>query len=316
MGGETAVDEEVVELSSEEQAAKDAADAEAQKKADAEAAAKAAGEEGGEAEGFDVIEDGGASASAGRVVPIGTHIKLKQKLKGKVKEARGDADAARSERDLVLLENEQLKEAIAKLQVKPMPKLEDFSGDTAKYEGALRQFITEQAGAAATEAVRKAAPAQQATASEDDDDEAIVGYAERAAKLKAPDFEAAEDAVIAAIGAPAVKHLIGLFDNSEAVVYALGKNAKKLAEIAEQIKKSPTHAIKNLTLYAAKLTLKPRGKAPDPDSADDRRASGGGGADPQKTLDRMRDEVYAKKRPMADVLKFLKDCKGKGIKLE
>jgi len=322
MGGEAAEvidNEDLNELSPEEQAAKARADEEAaaKAKADEDAAAAAAGKDGeGEDQGFEVVEEDGTPAGAGRVVPIGTHIKLKQKLKGKVKEARGEVEAKAQENELLRLQIQQRDEEIARLKQKPLPKVEDFGGDTAKYETAMRQFIAEQAGVAATEAVRKAAPAPQQAADDDADDEVLQAYSERAAKLKAADFEEAEDAVIAAFGQQAVRRIIGLFANSEAVIYALGKNPKKLGELAADLKRSPLHAVKNLTEYASKLQLKPRGKAPEPNSASDTRGSAARGADSQTTLDRMRDEVQAGKRSVDDVLAFKKECRAKGIKVE
>jgi hypothetical protein len=316
MGGETAVDDDV-ELSAEEQAAKAKADEEAaaKAKADEEAAAAAAGEDG-ESEGLEVVEAGATQAS-GRVIPLSAHVKAKGKWKQRVAAATDTAEAERQEKELLRLQLQQRDEEIARLKVpKGPPKRADFETDDA-FDAARAKYDRSQTEALVVETLRKHAPTTPAAGQPVDeaDDAVLDAHYERAAKLKAPDFDAAEDEVIAAIGKDATRQLIKQFDNSEALIYALGKlNPKRLAELQGDLKKDPVRAIVNLTKYASTLQLKPRGKAPDPDSPDERRGTHGSG-DPQKQLDALRAKRAKGEATTDDVLKFKRECKAKGIKV-
>jgi len=261
-------------------------------------------------EGFEVVEEGAPAGSDRGLMSVSAHIKAKQKWKARQREAVKSAEALTAENELLRMQLEQRNRADA--GPKPLPKRENFADDAA-HEAAMRGWVAEQVQVTAAETIRKTVPAQ-AQADVEQDDTALDAYYGRAAKLKAPDFEAAENEVITAIGRDAAQHIISLFDNSEVVMYALGKNPKKLAEIASDLKKTPVRAIKNLTEYASKLTLKPRGKAPQPDSASDARPTSST-TDPQKALERMREEVHANKRPMKDVIAFKEECRRKGISL-
>jgi hypothetical protein len=313
MSGEAAAVKTAEELEAEQQAATGAADAEAAAKAKADAEA-AAGGEGGEDEGFDVVESGEATPASGKkVVPLSAHVKAKSKWKERVRNAEKDKEALASENELLRLQNEQLQERLASGQVKPRPKAADF-GSTDDFEKAEREWLDERITKGVTETLRKAAPAAPARGAGGDDDEAALdAHYERSAKLKAADFDEAENEVIGAIGKDAARHIITTFPNSEAVMYALGKNPKKLEEIAGLLKRAPVKAIVALTKYADSIQLKPRKKAPDPHELD--KPSSHGGSDSQKQLDRMRDEVHAGKRSHGDVIAFKKECREKGITL-
>lgn len=312
MSGENTAVKTAEELEAEQQAAAEAAEAEAAAKAKAEAGA-AAGGEGGEDEGFDVVESGEATPASGKkVVPLSAHVKAKSKWKERVRNAEKDKEALASENELLRLQNEQLQEKLASGQVKARPKAADF-GSTEDFEKAEREWLDERITKGVTETLRKAAPAATPARGGDDDEAALDAHYERSAKLKAADFDEAENEVIGAIGKDAARHIITTFPNSEAVMYALGKNPKKLEEIAGLIKRAPVKAIVALTQYAASIQLKPRKKAPEPNEVE--KGTAASGSDTQKQLDRMRDEVQQGKRPMKDVLAFKNECRAKGITL-
>lgn len=313
MGGEAAAKTKTPEELAAEQKAAVAAAAEAKKKADDEAAAAAGGNAEGE-EGFDVIEEGATPASD-RVIPLSAHIKAKVKWKQQKTALKGDAEAKGQEAELLKLQLQQKDEEIARLKVpKGPPKRADFADDES-FEQATQKHHDARVKALVAETVREHVPAVDARASEPENDADLDEHYKRAEKLKAPDFDAMEDEVINAIGKDAARAIVKQYPNSEAVVYALGKNPQRLAELVKDLKSDPVRAIVNLTQYAAKLQLKPRGKAPDPDSANDLKGSGGG-SDPQKQLDRLRELRQQGKATTDDILKFKKDCRAKGIKLK
>lgn len=309
------------ELEAEQQAADAAAaEAEAKKKADDEAAAAAAaGGEGGEDEGLDVVEEG-ANAGAddrGKVVPLRTHIQQKQKWKGKAKTAQDDAAARAQEAELLKLQLQQRDEELARLKAaqKGPPKRSDYESDEA-FEQAREKHARAQTEALVVDVLKKHVPAAAAGPAEDDpeNDPELQAHYDRAAKLRAADFDEREDKVIEAIGAKAARQIIKQYPNSEALVYALGGNPEKLAELASGLKKDPVRAVINLTQYAATLKLQPRKKAPAPDPADERKSTLGQG-DAQKQLDALRAKQQKGEASMDDVMKFKRECRRKGIEV-
>ena len=263
--------------------------------------------------GFEVVEEGAdPEAKPDGVIPLSTYRKKIGKWKKRVERARGDAAAKDTELELVRLENEQLKQRLASNEKKPRPKRGDFSDDAA-FEAAEEKWLDERIarGQQQRPAPETARPQQQDD--EPETDPKLQAHYERAEKLRATDFEQREDEVMETLGQSATRTIIRKFPNSEAVIYALGGNPKKLREVADELKRDPVQAVINLTDYARSLKLKPRTPAPDPDTNEN--GSTGSITDPQKKLERLRELVSQGKGSMQQVLAFKKECREKGINL-
>lgn len=265
-------------------------------------------------DGFEVIDSSDDTPTSS--VPLPTYLKNKEKWKKREEKRKADAEALRQENELLRLQLEQRNQAKPQ-PVKP-PTPDDFDS-TEEYVEKLNEYIKTQGAEAAKSYLQQHQEEQQQRARvssmEEQHDKALDEYYERAQRLKAPDFEAAEDAFRDTFGKDAALSLISSIDNSEAMVYALGKNPAKAQAFAQQLKTNPVAGLVALTKYANNLTLKPRSQpAPDPDEPE--AGAAGGAVDMQKQLDNLRKRYQNGKIPMKDVIAFKREARQKGVALD
>lgn len=281
---------------------------EEQKAAEAEAARKAAEEEA--EDGFEVVTGEEGETPSSNSVPLSSFLKQKEKWKRRAENANQNAEGLKAENELLRL---QLEQVSSQQQKKTIPKAEDFD-DPEEHSKALDKYISETS----EQTVKKLLQSQQTNASEPDgnrteaNEEALRQHYERAAKLKAEDFDDAENEVITVLGQEAARQIIEQFDNSEAVMYALGKNPGRLADVAAKLRSDPVKGVIEITKFASGLQLKPRKKAPDPDNVD---KGTGGGSDLQRQLDKLRARYREGKVEMKEVIAFKRDAKSQGVTL-
>ena len=108
------------------------------------------------------------------------------------------------------------------------PKLADFDYDEEKFQEALDGWYATKRDVEAHEAEQQAAVEAQKKAVE----QVHQNYAASKAALKVKDFQDAEDEVQAQFSEVQQSIVIAGAANPAAIVYALGKNQKKLAELA------------------------------------------------------------------------------------
>jgi len=154
------------------------------------------------------------------------------------------------------------------------PTLASTNYDTGEYELQMEAYM---AGG-----VERAIDKRLINAKQQDnnkaDESSIAEHYKRATDLNVGDYEEMEDKAIEALGVDIVQSLQTTVDQSEMLIYYLGKNPKKAAEIRSTFDRNPAKATFELGTLAAKLTLKPRGdKIPAPD---DPLGGGGGGVNP------------------------------------
>lgn len=132
----------------------------------------------------------------------------------------------------------RLAEANKKLAANPAPKIEvgpkpdlweDCDGDPDKFEAAIRAYDKRKADAEAQEA--DANKAQEAAVAEFETEHTI--YREQKAKLNRPDFEAAEIAIETTMTQAQQSVLLLAAKQKAPLIYAVGKNPKRLAELAK-----------------------------------------------------------------------------------
>ena len=144
------------------------------------------------------------------------------------------AELRKSHRELVK-ENRELKKVVQTVQPtqqKPAlperPKLADHDYDEDKHQAALDAWYAKKLEIDKFEEnQRRAVENAQRQA-----DEARKAYQEKAGSLKVADYKAAEEEVIASLSEAQQGLILGGADNPPLLVYALGKNPKRLAELA------------------------------------------------------------------------------------
>lgn len=169
-------------------------------------------------------------------------------------------------------ENKLLKLALEQKRETGPPKPDDFDGGEfdpgyikAKEEHQER-LIQEQVNRQVQEAL-KATQSQQGQAAQAQDLEAeTIKHYQRAADLKAKDYEAREDIAIDALGSDAARQIMANFEDSPAILYYLGTNPDQAHSIASLLKRNPVKAVAQIGRLSARLQIKPKSsKAPEPE---------------------------------------------------
>lgn len=179
-------------------------------------------------------------------------------------------------------------------EVGAAPTLESCGYDQDAYQQQMLAWSRKQT----TEVVQQSFQERESQAAQDaksqEVDQKITGHYDRANKLAVGDFESAEDKAAEVLGADLVQGIQATADNSELVVYYLGKNPDKARELREIFDRSPGEFTFKLGKMAANLSLKPRSSnAPDPDIP----VPGGGGViatAKERQWMRKLDEAYDK----------------------
>lgn len=194
------------------------------------------------------------------------------KLNTKVAKANDTASQAEEALDLSRQENQLLKMALAQRTPAEMPTVpdpKDFNDGVKDpgYVKALDEFNEPRIAAAVQRQTAHLAPVQTETIDPGLERNQTKHY-ERANKLGAKDFDETEDIAIGLLGRETTNHVINEFEESELLMYYLGKNPGKAEEIAELIKTNPIKGVAELGRLSAKLSVQPKGineSTPDPD---------------------------------------------------
>jgi len=159
-------------------------------------------------------------------------------------------------------------------QPKVKPTLAEHSYDSDAYETALSEWHDDQFNARMDERESNTSRNSNHASATQKVEEAITGHYARASDLNVPDYEATEDLAIETLGANLVQSIQSSADNSELILYYLGKKPEKASEIAALYRISPGKATLALGALSGKITLRPNTtKAPNPDMG----VKGGGG---------------------------------------
>jgi hypothetical protein len=185
------------------------------------------------------------------------------------------------------------RELEARLQVgtvEPMPvnpgkkpSLEEYEYDTDKYEAALASWFEQKrkADEAAVKIQAEAKAQQEAWHSK------LESYGKAKAELRVRDYEDAEDVVQQAFDITQQGVLLQGAENPALVVYALGKNPKKVKELAEM--KDPVKFAFAVAKLETQLKVTNRKAAPPPERTVRATAPISGAVD--STLERLRAEA-------------------------
>jgi len=151
----------------------------------------------------------------------------------------------------------QLK-APAKPKLGPKPTLEASDYDSDKHEQALEQWLKQKAAVDAEEAEARRAQERQA----EEWGQTVQKYREGKQALRRPDFDDAEANVVAALDMVQQNIILAAADRPEALIYALGRDEAKLAEVAK-IKDAVKFTAKIAKLETT-LTVATKTKTPPP----------------------------------------------------
>ncbi len=210
-------------------------------------------------------------------------------------------DLRKSHREL-LRENRELKAkgpvkaAPEKPSLPERPKLSEFDYDEDKFQAATDEWHAKKREIDGFEENQK--KAQQV------ERERIEGthkaYREAASTLKVKDFKEAEEEVVTTLSEVQQGLILNGAENAPLLVYALGKNPKRLAELAA-IKDPVKFAFAAAKLEKDLKTSNRTSEKPAPETP--LKNSGGAVVGSSKTLERLREEA-AKTGDMSKVLAY------------
>lgn len=195
-------------------------------------------------------------------------------------------------------ENARLKQTaapVAAMPLGPEPTLESCDYDTGRLAAELKDWYSKKAEADAQEKEtlkRAEAEAQQWQVK-------LAGYGQASKALKVPDFVDAEEVVKDALNVTQQGIIVHGADNPALVVYALGKNPKKAAELAAIA--DPVKFAFQVAKLEAQLKVQPKRTAPPPEGRVRSTVPGAAAVDNQ--LEKLREEA-AKTGDMTKVLAY------------
>ena len=261
-------------------------------------------DESTEVEEVEVVLAGEEDAPSKDGVPKGFKKRI-NKLNAKIAAGSEETERLRQENELLRLASQP--------SVK-RPRLDDFDGDDARYHDALDQFedAREQRQRDSLVAeVRKLVPAAKEDISQ------LEAHYDRAEKLKVPDYEAAEDIVLEALGKDVVIGIAQDVPDSEQLIYALSRdiNRDKLQELSELFKVNPTRGTLRLGKLQGQMTLQPKKKTTSEAESEVSGDVGPAGAAAYKAkIKKLRES--GEKGATKAVIAIKKEARGKGVILE
>ena len=213
--------------------------------------------EGEDSEIPDWMKEDDQTSENGQGVPVAKHVAIKQKLKGKLKDANSEVEQLRAE-------IEQLKQGgtqpapppRASLKQVAMPKLEDFEYDEGRYAEAVSNWHQERINSTLDDRLNQHNQTSQRQAAQTEQARVIDQHYERAAHLiadtglDADDYRNADTVVRQAlqevtgkgdqIADSLIANLSSLGKGSEKVWLNLGRSKTNLAKLQETLKQDPS----------------------------------------------------------------------------
>jgi hypothetical protein len=218
-------------------------------------------------------------------------------------------DLRKSHREL-LRENRELKAkgpapvVNQKPTLPERPQLSQYDYDEDKFQAAMDGWFTKKREIEGFEEDQR----KQQLEAQKQVDGVRIAYQEKAKTLKVKDFKDAEEEVVNALSEVQQGLILNGADNAPLLVYALGKNTKRLSELAA-IKDPVKFAFAAAKLEKDLKTSNRKGDKPAPETSVIRGT--GPVVSSNKQLDRLRDEA-AKTRDMSKVLAFKKQLRTAG----
>ena len=220
-----------------------------------------------EPEEVEIVVEGGEEPSS-ETVPLASFMHRMDKLKGRVESANTDTDTANRRADMFEEENKLLR--LKSTQTHQRPKPEDFDNDDL-FEAAKEKYDDQRADERADKRFEQRFADSQATVTRQTQgatqDANLKAHYERAESLKVKDYEATEDKAIEALGVDLSKFIMANTENSEIVMFHLGKNPGKALALAQKIASDPGRGAIAIGGLSSSLKIKPKSKtASDPET--------------------------------------------------
>ena len=274
--------------------------------------------EGDEDDSVEVVhaDDADTAKNEGNDKPKGPPRRIR-KLLERVEKAQTELTGKDAENQLLKMQLEQLAKAQGKERVKKPPTLADCGYDEGKFAEAMAQFVTETAVPSVfskqLEQHQTQAQQEQAKIARSN---ALEGHYQRADSLKVKDYDLAEEKAVELLGRDLVEDIAATADDSELLLYYLGKNPAKAEELkrvfAEKGPALGTYALGKIAAGLKTVPTGPKKSTPDPDKPVD--GAGPAGGTWQQRLEKARARAD-KTGDLTEVIKLKKQAREAGVNL-
>lgn len=198
----------------------------------------------------------------------------------------------------------ELKNGMGESQVKslgPKPKIEDFDYDEDKYDEAIEGWMRTRDKIKDKEKEKQAEQERH----QQEWQSRLDNHEESKSKLKVTDFDEAEFSIQESLSPTQQGIIISGSENSAAIMYALGKNPKKLKEVSEI--SDPIKFAMTIAKMETTLKVKPKRK---PQTTPEPKVKGGtsGVSSLERQLEQLREKAV-KTGDFSQVLKFRREHK-------
>ena len=252
------------------------------------------------------IDEGAEKKPDNQRVPLAKFVqtkKEKQEAQRQLEESQREVQALKQQQELYKLSAAPIApEGVTR------PKADDYYDDPDGYEAAMDKYDSNLVKRATEESQKMLDNKFQSIEQQDNlkqaqqrQQESIDSYYGRAEALNADDFLEVEEKVRGEIDDELYTVVIGYFDNAEHVIYSLGGDLEKAADMQKSIKADPIRGFQKLIRYADSLDKKLETKQiPEPDEA----IKGGlsGVANAAAKVEKLRDQCRAGKITMNEFM--------------
>lgn len=159
------------------------------------------------------------------------------------------------EQQLRLLQMQHSQKSTTKAEP---PTLEACGFDEKKYQAALAEYLAGNSRSLLTDELKKLEEKRGEEAVKQSRKASLEQHYQRADALRVKDYDEAEEAALEVLGRSVVEDIAATIEESERVLYYLGKNPAKAEEIKKLIDTNPVKATFALGKLAAGLTLRPK----------------------------------------------------------
>lgn len=225
------------------------------------------------------------------------------KLNNKIDQATTQASEEAARAELVREENKLLRMQVEALQ--RGDGVSDLGDDDQPRGGMTQADVDRRAREIVNEELGNRETSMNAETSAAETSKKLEAHYERAGELNVPDYEATEDKAIEVLGQDISRFIMASSKKSQLLMYYLGKNEGKAAELAYRIRSNPGSGAVEIGELAAGISLQKADTQtgddlPEPDA--DIGGEGSGVSASEARIDAMRKQVAAGKRPMKDLM--------------
>lgn len=242
----------------------------------------------------------------------------KNKWRKKAREAETSAEELQRQLQAAEAEKALLKAALQPQEDDSLPDPDDRYDDPEGYQKRLDAYIAKQSKKT-TQQMLETHQSNAATVKLQQEREARLDsrmeeHYKRAAALKSPEYKQAEDTAAEVLGDEISKGIIEYLDNSEQVMFQLGKNSAKANEFAQMFQQDSAKALIELTKYAQTLSKVEAKPSIEPDTP----IEGGSGSTSsiKERIEKLRNQKVKPKDYMQQVLALRKEARAAGIDID